>query len=415
MHNNLQAIKISENVYWVGAIDWKLRDFHGYSTSHGSTYNAYLILGEKPILIDTVKAQFYEEMLARISSVIDPQNIRYLISNHSEMDHSGSIPKFIDLVHPEKIFASKLGVPTLKEHFHFNAEITAVNDEEIITLGNRSFKFIETRMIHWPESMFTYYLDEKILFSQDGFGMHFATSEIFSEQNDQCILEYEAKKYFANILLPYTSLINKLLTKLSQLNLEPTMIAPAHGPVWENQNKVRKILDLWRKWANKPFLPKAIIIYDTMWGSTENMAKMIADGINQENIDVKIMPISAVRRSDVITELLDAGALLVGSPTLNQEILPTVADVLCYIHGLKPQNLIGQIFSSYGWGNEAQKILIEYMKNMKIELIGEPIKVKYVPTEEILQNCRLLGINIAKTLKDKIGTVNDSLGWSRNR
>lgn len=405
MKDNLLAVKITENVYWVGAIDWKLREFHGYDTNRGTTYNAYLILGEKPILIDTVKAPFYEEMLERISSVIDPKKIRYLISNHSEMDHSGSLPKIIDLVQPEKIFASKLGVPTLKEHFHFDTEITPVSDGESITLGNRTFKFFETRMLHWPESMFTYCVDEKILFSQDGFSMHLATAEIFAGKNDACIMEYEAKKYFANILLPYSALVNKALIRFSQLKLDINIIATAHGPIWENSAGIKKIISLWDKWANKTFFPKTCIIYDTMWGSTEMMAKVIADSINEHNIEAKVIPLSATNRSEVITELLDAGALLVGSSTLNQEILPHVADVLCYIHGLKPQNLIGQIFGSYGWGNEAQKILAEQMQRMKIEMIGNPVQAKYVPTQEALQNCRLLGTTIAETLKEKIKMV----------
>jgi flavorubredoxin len=397
--NNFKAIKITENVYWVGVIDWELSNFHGYQTTHGSTYNAYLILGEKPILIDTVKKPFFEEMWARIASVIDPLKIKYIVSNHSEMDHSGSLPEMIERIKPEKVIASVTGVQTLKEHFHFDYEITEVKTGDSLTLGNTTLTFIETKMLHWPESMFTYFPKEKILFSQDGFGMHLADNLLFAEQYDPCLIEYEAKKYFANILLPYSPLVTKLLNYLQTLNLEIDTIATAHGPIWRGKNNVAKAISNWTKWALQAYAPTAIILYESMWGSTALMAKTIAEGLTQNGIKTKLTPATKVHRSDVITELMDAGALLVGSSTLNQQVLPEIADILCYLKGLKPQNLVGQVFGSYGWGAESIKILEKDLQEMKVEPVSESIKVKYVPTGEDLEKCRNLGIEVAKALQ----------------
>ena len=402
--SEFQAVKITERVYWVGAIDWALRDFHGYSTSRGSTYNAYLILGDEPILIDTVKAPFLPEMLARINSVIAPEKIKYIILNHAEMDHSGALPELLKIIHPEKVFASKAGVQALNDHFHFTQKITPVENGEKITIGNTTLSFLETKMLHWPESMFTYFADEKILFSQDAFGMHFATHELFSEQNDKAILREEAGKYYANILLPYSSLVLNLFKNLSNLNLDIKMIAPVHGPIWHCEEDIQWILGLWQKWAKQEIYPKAVIVYDTMWQSTAKMATAIADGIaaTSANIIVKVLPLANSKRSDVAFELLEAGAFIVGSPTLNQQIFPTVADILCYLKGLKRKNLIGQVFGSYGWGSEATKILQEELQKMAIPPVMEPIAIRYVPTKEDLEKCFAVGKKIAETLLTKL-------------
>jgi flavorubredoxin len=362
-----------------------------------------LILGEKPILIDTVKAPFYEEMMERIASVIPPQNIKYIVSNHAEMDHSGSLPRALETIKPEKLFASKTALQTLQDHFHFQYPITAVNNQEVLTLGDTKLQFIETKMLHWPESMFTYCHNDKILFSQDGFGMHFATTNFFADQNEPGIIYHEAAKYFANILMPFSPLIGKTLNNFTHLNLDVKYIAPDHGPIWRN-DQINFIIDSWKRWAEQRYYPKVIIVYDTMWGSTAMMAKAISDGIIEKKIEVKLMPLAENNRSDVALEVLEAGALLIGSPTLNQEMFPSVADILCYLRGLKPKNLIGQVFGSYGWGSsEATKAVTEQMQKMQVELIGETITARYVPTMEVLKNCRDLGINIAETLIKKLG------------
>ena len=395
-----KAVKVTDNVYWVGAIDTELRDFHGYSTLRGTTYNAYLVMGSKPVLIDTVKVGFFDEMMSRISSLIDPKKIKYIISNHAEMDHSGSLPKVIETIKPEKVFASKMGVQALKKHFCFNLDITEVKSQEVLNIDGLKFTFIETRMLHWPDSMFTYFNNDKVLFSQDAFGMHLATYKLFADQNDYAIMHYESAKYFANILLPYANLVTKLFASFDSFNLDVQLIAPDHGPVWRTQKDISWIISLWRKWALQEKSQKVVIIYDTMWNSTAKMAKVIADSIAGEDVDVKLMPLSISHRSDVATELLEAKAFIVGSPTINQQMFPTVADVLCYLKGLKPQGLIGQVFGSYGWGCESVRLVCKELETIGVKFIDEPIKAQYVPDDEVLAQCRLLGKSIAKELKN---------------
>lgn len=396
MQKYFEAVRISEHVYWVGAIDWNIRDFHGYSTNRGSTYNAYLILADKIALIDTVKAQFKDELLSRIASVIDPSRIDYIVSNHSEMDHSGCLPQVIETVKPEKVFASAMGTKTLSEHFHMDRGIIAVKDQEKISLGNMNLSFFETRMLHWPDSMFSYLVEDGVLFSQDAFGMHFASGERFADEIDDDILKYEGAKYFANILLPFSTLIIKLLEKVEKLNIPIKIIATDHGPIWRRD--INKILNYYSRWANRKPTRKAIIVYDTMWQSTAMMARAIAEGITSGGATTKLMKLGSCHRSDIPTELLDAGALLVGSPTLNNNIFPTVADILTYLKGLKPQNLIGAAFGSYGWSGEAVGQINEILNGMKVTLMGEGIKIKYVPDDDALKQCYSLGGLVAEKL-----------------
>jgi flavorubredoxin len=396
--NSFKAQKITDDIYWVGAIDWGIRNFHGYSTNLGTTYNAYLILGEKPILVDTVKAPFRDELVRRISSVIDPKEIAYIISNHSEMDHSGCLPDMIDLIRPEKVFASVMGQKALAAHFHRGTEITAVKDGERAVLGGREVLFLETRMLHWPDSMFSYFPAEKILFSNDAFGMHLASLERFAEELDPDTLEHEAKKYYANILLPYSNLVAKLFDRVRQSGLEFSLIAPDHGPVWRRSGDIERIFGRWETWALQKPTRKAIVVFDTMWRSTELMARAIGEGLASGGVHAVLLPLRGSNRSDVATEMLDAGALVVGSPTLNNSIFPTVADVLTYLKGLRPKNLLGAAFGSYGWGGESVAQLEGILAEMKTEPVGESVRIQYVPDEPGLARCREFGANIAAKL-----------------
>lgn len=400
MKESFIAKKISDNVFWVGAIDKELREFHGYSTSRGTTYNAFLILGEKPVLIDTVKPSFFSEMMERIKSVIDPKKIRYIISNHAELDHSGSMLSAVNEINPEKIFATILGAQALEEHFNCNLNIERIKDGEEVTLGDITLKFLETKMLHWPDSMFTYFTKDKILFTQDCFGMHFATDKLFAKENKRETIHYESMKYFANILTPFSDFVKKTLSSLNHLNLDIQILAPDHGPLWNTHRDIEWIMNLWDKWSQQTPSKKAIITYDTMWESTAKMAEAIASGIDKRNVSVKIIPISNSNRSDIATELLESGALIIGSPTLNRQIFPTIADLTCYLKGLRPKNKFGQVFGSYGWSGDSIKILEQEMTNMNIELFGKPIKTKYVPNKDCLKECVTLGQNISEKLKN---------------
>ena len=390
------AIKVSDNVYWVGAIDWTIRDFHGYTTPHGSTYNAYLVMADDITLIDTVKAPFMDEMLSRIKSVVDPSKIKYIISNHSEMDHSGCLPEMIDLLKPQTVFASPIGVKTLRELFHNEHEIIEVVDGETLNIGNMELTFLETRMIHWPDSMFTYLDKDELLFSQDAFGMHLATLERFADEIPAATLEYEAATYYANIVLPYSPIVLKTLQKIAASGLKIKIIAPDHGPVWRKD--IGWIIEHYQKWASQKPTAKAVVVYATMWHSTEKMASAISESLAQEGVKVKLISMNETHRREVVYEVLEAGALIVGSPTLNNNILPQMADVMTYLKGLRPANKIGASFGSYGWSGESVKHLEAMLKEMKVDVVADSIAVKNVPDDDVLKKCHDLGKIIAAEL-----------------
>jgi flavorubredoxin len=399
MKDVYSAIKVTDNVYWVGAIDWTIRDFHGYTTPRGSTYNAYLVMADDITLIDTVKAPFKDEMLSRIKSVVDPSKIKYIISNHSEMDHSGCLNEIIDFIKPEKVFASTTGVKTLKELFHDQHEIIALKDGDKLSLGNMELTFMETRMIHWPDSMFTYLAADELLFSQDAFGMHLASFERFADEIPAATLEYEGATYYANIVLPYSPIVLKALDKIAASGLKIKIIAPDHGPIWRKD--IGRIIELYKQWALQKPTAKAVVVYATMWHSTEKMAEAISESLAQAGVRVKLLSMNETHRSEVVYEVLDAGALIVGSPTLNNNILPQMADVMTYLKGLKPANLIGAAFGSYGWSGESVKHLEATLKEMKVEIAAESISVKHVPDSDVLEKCHEMGKTIAAQLLKK--------------
>ena len=390
--------KIADNIYWVGAVDWNIRDFHGYSTYEGSTYNAYLILDEKITLIDTVKDKLFDQFISNIRQVIDPKKIDIVISNHTEMDHTGSLPRFMHIIGKDKpIYCSKMGKKNLSLHFGDGFYYIPVADGDKLSIGKRELMFIETRMLHWPDSMFTYIPEEKILFSSDAFGEHYATSRRFDHEVDEDELFKQAKKYYANILLPYSNLVLKLFEKVKKLNLEFNMICPDHGVIWTKH--IGKIIDLYVKWAEQKPTKKALVVYDTMWHSTEKMAETIGEALNKEDIEVKIMSLKSWHRSDIITELMDAGGLLVGSPTLNNSIFPTISDFLTYMKGLRPKNKLGAAFGSYGWSGEAPKKVEEILREANFEIIAPALKIQYVPNSNGLKQCEDLGKQMAEKLK----------------
>lgn len=401
MSSVFNATKVTENVHWVGAVDWNIRNFHGYNTTAGTTYNAYLVTGDKNVLIDTVKRPFKDEMLARVASVLgDVTRVDYIISNHSEMDHSGALVETIAAVRPDKVFASAVGQKTLAAHFHAGLKVEPVENGSSLKLGSTDFSFLETRMLHWPDSMVTYLAAEKLLFSQDGFGMHLASSRRFDDELPWDILLHEAEKYYANILLPYSPLVPKLLDKIAELGLDIDVLAPDHGPIW--RSRIADILALYGKWAAQAPAKKAVIVYDSMWDSTHLMARAIAEGLADADVEVSVCRLGPSHRSDVVTEVLDAGALIVGSPTLNNGLFPTVAEVLSYLKGLKPRNLIGAAFGSYGWSGEATAEIASALESMKVELVAEPLKVQYVPDSAALESCRALGRDVAAKLAEKV-------------
>ena len=394
----MKPIKVAEGVYNVGVRDWNIRDFHGYSVPFGTTYNAFLIMDEKITLVDTVKQGFINELMENISQIVDPAKIDIVISNHAEMDHSGSLPMVMHRIGKEKpVFCSKMGLKNLNLHFHKDLNLQPVANGSTMSLGKKSLTFLETRMIHWPDSMFSYLAEDKILFSSDGFGQHYAGREAFDDEIGDEVMHH-AKKYFANILMLYAPKILKLVDEVKGKGLEINTICPDHGIIWRKDPS--RIISAYERWSHQESKKKAVVIYDTMWHSTEKMADKIIDGLIDEGIDVKPMHLRKWHRSDIMTEVLDAKAIVVGSPTLNNQLFPTVADILTYMKGLKPKDKIGGAFGSYGWSGESVKFIIKELEAMKFEIADPGVRIQYVPGAEGLSQCYEYGKKIGQAISD---------------
>jgi len=388
-------VELKKGIYWVGAIDWNIRNFHGYNTPRGTTYNAYLIVDDKVALIDTVKAPFFEEMAERIQEIIPLDKIDYLISNHVEMDHSGSLPRIKEQAKNATIIATKRGEAGLTRYFKRQWPFQIVKTGDTLDLGKRKVTFVEVPMVHWPDSMVTYSPSDKILFSNDAFGQHIATSKRFDDEVGWEIIYPEAITYYSNIVMHLSGPVLKALDAAKGLELD--MIAPCHGVIW--RENIEKIVKAYYSWAKFEAKEKALIIYDTMWGSTEKMAKAILEGISEEGVEVKLMNITQTGRTEIMKEVIDAKAVLVGSSTINNGMFPTVADFLCYFKGLRPQGKIGIAFGSYGWAGGATKAIIEELKATGVEIIEPEIKYQFLPDKEELEQCKELGKKIASQIK----------------
>ncbi len=392
----MKPVEIAKGIYDVGVKDWNIRDFHGYSTLFGTSYNCFLIVDEKVVLIDTVKKEFSDQLISRISEIIDPKKIDYVISNHTEMDHSGGLPRVMHRIGEDKpLLCSKMGHANLSRHFSQNWNLKAVENGEELQLGSRTLTFLETRMLHWPDSMFTYLKEDKILFSSDAFGQHYAGQEKFDDQIGDDIMPH-AKKYFANILLLYSPLILKLVETVSSLGIQIDMICPDHGIIWRKDPQ--KIINAYVGWSKQEPEKKAVVIYDSMWSSTEKMAEAIVSGLHEESVPAKPMHLRKWHRSEIMTEIVDSKAVIIGSPTLNNGLFPTLGDFLTYMKGLKPKNKIGAAFGSYGWSGESVKLINQAFEEMKIDIIDPGLKIQYVPDQDGLNACIEFGRRIGKAV-----------------
>lgn len=379
----MKAIKVKEGVYWVGAIDWNLRNFHGYLTQRGSTYNAYLIIDEKITLVDTVKENFTQEMIARIASVIDPAQIDYIVCNHVEMDHSGALPELLKIAKKATIITSPKGENGLKEHYRGEYNYKAVESGTVLNLGKRNIHFILTPMVHWPDNMIGYMPEEKILFSNDAFGQHLASAERFDDEYPLDITMQEARKYYANIVLPYSKQVQKALIAATDLDIE--IIANSHGIIWRKH--VREILEAYNSWASNDTQKRALVIYDSMWHSTESMAGAIKDVFDDKGYTTNLLSLQHHHISDIMTQVIGAEYICVGSPTLNGRMLPTMAAFLTYLSGLAPKNRKSIVFGSYGWGPKMIEDMSAILEDAGIEVIAKE-KIKYIPSESDLQNLK---------------------------
>ena len=393
----MTQVELASGIYWVGAIDWNIRNFHGYTTPHGTSYNAYLIIDEKIALIDTVKAPFAQEMLDRIQEIVALKDIDYLISNHVEMDHSGSMPETMRHMTRALVVTTARGKEGLLRYHKIDWPFMVVKEGMELSLGRQKLQFVEAPMLHWPDNMLVYLKGQRILFSSDAFGQHIASSYRYADEVSGIIPE--AAKYYANIVMPYASMVLKALEKLRDTKVD--IIAPSHGLIWRKAQDTETIIGLYADWSQGKAKDKILIVYDSMWQSTEKMAKALLEGISREGVEVKLFNLSNSDRSDIIREVLDSKAILIGSPTLNRGLFPTVAGFLAYLKGLRPKAKLGTAFGSYGWSAGAVKAAYQELKEAGIEVIESGLEIPYVPDEEELKKCIAFGEKIARDIKTR--------------
>jgi flavorubredoxin len=389
-------VELRKGIYWVGAIDWNIRDFHGYSTHKGSSYNAYLVAGKKIALVDTVKAPFFPEMMARIREVMPPEKIDYLIVNHVEMDHSGSLPMLKEALPKVEVLCSPRAEEELKLHYGGAIPLTVVKTGDTLELGGKTLAFVEVPMVHWPDSMVTYVKEDKCLLPNDAFGQHIASTERFDDELGWEAILPEAEKYYANIVMPYGPQVLKALDALQGIEIE--VIGPSHGIIWRRH--ISQIVAAYQRWAKGETEKEALIVYDTMWGSTERMAKAIGRGLVEEGVPIKEYRLGVSDKSDIVKEVLKARGMLLGSPTLNNGVFPSVAAFSTYIKGLRPKGRIAAVFGSYGWGKGATtKALAADLQSAGMEVMEE-LQVQFVPDGDALNQCEALGRRVAQRIKE---------------
>ncbi|WPC42857.1 anaerobic nitric oxide reductase flavorubredoxin [Clostridium sp. JS66] len=395
------SFKINDTVTWVGKIDWELRTFHGeeYSTHKGSSYNSYLIKDEKTVLIDTVWYPFAKEFVANLKKEIDLNKIDYIIMNHSESDHSGALLELMKEIPNTPIYCTKSGVKILKGHYHKDWNFVEVKTGDSLNIGRNKLTFVEARMLHWPDSMFTYLSGENILFSNDAFGQHYASELMYNDKVDQGELFQEAIKYYANILTPFSKFVVKKIEEVISLNLPVNMICTSHGIMW--RDNPLQIVNKYMEWAKDYQENQITIIYDTMWNGTRRMAEAIAEGIKSSNKDIviKIFNSSKNDKNDIITEVFKSKMVLVGSSTINNGILSSTAAILEMIKGLDFKGKKGAAFGSYGWSGESVKIISEELNEAGFEIVSEGIKELWNPDEEGISRCREFGSNVLEKIQ----------------
>ena len=394
---------LRDNIDWVGYVDWTVRDFHGYHTHQGSTYNAYLVQDEKTALIDTVKVPYARNFLKKVADRTALDKIAYIVCNHAEPDHSGSLGKTLAVCPAAELVCNKKCRKTLEQHYDTTGwRWRVVENGEKISLGARTLRFIDTPMAHWPESMFTYVEEEKLLFSMDAFGQHYASSMRFDDDAILADAKQEARTYYANILMPYGKQVGAALGHAAELDIET--IAPSHGVIWRND--VDWIIEAYKRWVACRPRCKVLVIYDTMWQSTATMARAILDGASKSDVEVKLFSIRASDLTTLATEVLEAGAIAFGSPTLNRTMMPQMAALLSYLKGLRPMGKSAVAFGSYGWAKGGAKEVDAALRELKFDMLSEAIQVQFVPGAETLEQCRKAG----RMLADKaIEMTNDKL------
>ncbi|WP_300672779.1 anaerobic nitric oxide reductase flavorubredoxin [Desulfoluna sp.] len=394
-------VDLNDHVTWVGVRDWELRKFHGeeYSTHRGSTYNAYLVRDEKTVLIDTVWLPFAKQFIEQLIHTVDLKEIDYLVMNHGVVDHSGALPELMRHIPDVPIYCTKKGVASLKGQYHQEWNFQVVKTGDRLSLGKRELIFIEAPMLHWPDSMFTYLTENNILFSNDAFGQHYATSEMFNDLVDPAELYQECLKYYANILTPFSPMVTRKINEVLGFNLPVDMICPSHGVLWRDHPE--QIIHSYLKWAEGVPENQITVVYDTMWENTRKMADAIVEGIQEADpeVSVKVINVGKGDKNDVITDVFQSKGVIVGSSTINRGILTSVAGFLEEVKGLQLKGKQGGAFGSYGWSGESVKQIREHLKSAGFRVEDEGVAVLWTPDADGVEACRQYGRTFAEGLK----------------
>ncbi|MDR1926135.1 MAG: FprA family A-type flavoprotein [Endomicrobium sp.] len=390
---------VKDGVYTVGSIDWNERRFHGYTyvTKRGVTYNSYLILDKKITLIDMVRKGFEKELIDNIKTVIEPSKIDTIIINHIEPDHSGSFPEILKLCPNAKIYGTEKARQGLLKYYGVSGDWIAVKSGQSLNIGVRTLDFIDVPMIHWPDSMFTYSGYDKILFSNDGFGQHYATNEIFDDEVNFAALMDEAQKYYANILWPFSALVSSKIAAINKLNNGIELIAPSHGLVWRKH--ISEIMQKYLYWSSHSCKNRVAVVYETMWESTEKMARKIVEGVTSEGVDAVLFDVTKNDRTDIASYMLDTKGWIFGSSTHNSEMLPAMAGFLHFLKGSKAKKRKSFAFGSYGWSGEAIKDIEDTVSN--VTSFDSSLRVIFNPTDGELNKCFEAGKAFALKIKNE--------------
>lgn len=385
--------KLTDNVFWVGFVDWAVRDFHGYTTSRGSTYNAYLVKAAKTAIIDAVKGSYVASLLENVKAHVPLEKVDYVVCNHAEPDHSGGLPAVMRACANATLLCNAKCKDALSRHYDVSGwKIQVVKDAETFSLGGKTLQFFDTPMVHWPESMATYLVEDELLFSMDAFGQHYASAFRFDDESDLCEVMQEAKTYYANIVLPYGRPVAATLARLGGLKLK--IVAPSHGVIWRSH--FAKIVEAYQAWMVCKPAKKVVVAYCSMWGSTRLMAEAVAAGAEELPVDVKLINVDVTSDTQVVTEVMDCAAFAAGSATLNMGIMPRMAATLTYLRGLKPVGKAGFAFGSFGWASKGAEEVAGYLQAMQVKPVCEPLSCRFAPDAETLAKCRAAGRALAE-------------------
>lgn len=400
----MRPVKIEEGVYWVGVTDPDLIVFDiVIPTRYGTTYNAYLVKGkEKIALIDTVKEPFKEEYIKAVGSIVDPQKIDYVIINHTEPDHSGALPHFMDFVPDVTPVFSKTAKSFVGSILHRDFKPVVVGDGDTIDLGGKTLRFISAPFLHWPDTMFTYLEEDKILFPCDAFGAHYCSAQRFNDELESPDEAYDAFEfYYKCILRPFKEHIVNALEKIKDLEINIT--APSHGPILRDNSA--RYIDYYREWAYKAKDPsikkKIVIIYVSSYGNTAKMAESIARGTSIPGIECSSYNATETSMATIVDEVEIADGILLGTPTLNAKTPEPIFNIISNLVTLNVKGKAASVFGCYGWSGEAIQMTEDILKSLRFNIIVASYKLKMVPTPEDLKACEDFGRRYAvEILKD---------------